>query len=209
MEASALRKLQQRIESLEKSQTQHQQQPQPPLHLASPSQQIRDTIDTEPLLSISDTPATGGVVNAITSAATGEHQNEGFHGTSSAASFLNTVRQAIEGKTSTDFGTGVIPASSRDAAPKNRRLEYLLPPRNLSDELQDGYWKFVYPLYPFIDRQTFDQIYGHLWAGNPLPGTSTSVARLDEAPSVATLNLVLALGCQYRLQTEPGAGKFS
>lgn len=202
---NTLRRLQHRIESLE---NQNQQlPPRPPLpQLASPSQQIQIqyTVDAGPSLAITDTPTTNSEANAITSAATGEQQSEGFHGTSSAASFLNTVRLAIEGQASGDYTPGTVPASRRDPVPTKRQLEYGLPPRKLSDELQEGYWKFVYPLYPFVDRGTFDQIYGCLWAGTPLPGNSTQAMRLDEAASVATLDLVLALGCQYRVQTEPG-----
>jgi hypothetical protein len=83
-------------------------------------------------------------------------------------------------------------------------LQYVLPPRKVSDELQQDYWNFVYPLYPFVDRERFGQIYRGVWDGASLPEDSSHIIRLDETASVVILNLVLALGCQYRAETEPG-----
>ena len=200
---SVLRILQDRIESLEQSRN---PLPAPaPRYPTSPTQQTQEMIGVQgPIISITNTPASVGEVNAITSAATGEYQSEGFHGESSAATFLNTVRQAIEGQPSANFTTVSIPAAQRPALSTTRHLEYVLPPRKVSDELQESYWKFVYPLYPFTDSDTFSQIYGYLWTGTSLPNSTSPILRLDEAASVASLNLILALGCQYRDQHEPG-----
>ncbi|KIW10996.1 hypothetical protein PV08_10295 [Exophiala spinifera] len=123
---------------------------------------------------------------------------------SSAASFLDSVRQAIEAQVSNEFRTDTAPVSARATQTRTRRLQYVLPPRKVSDELQENYWNFVYPLYPFVARKTFDQIYRSLWESAPLPDTHSHLMRLDESASMATLNLVLALGCQYCVQNEPG-----
>ncbi|KIX99033.1 uncharacterized protein Z520_05494 [Fonsecaea multimorphosa CBS 102226] len=151
-----------------------------------------------------ENPSTGAGVNAITGAATGELQNEGFHGMSSAASFMDSVRQAIEGQVSTEFAGSIVYPSSTTIPPIKRRLEYVLPPRTTSEELQESYWRFVYPLYPFIDRESFTQVYRSLWDGTPLPSSGSHLMRLEETTSVAIFNLVLALGCQYRAQSEAG-----
>lgn len=117
---------------------------------------------------------------------------------------MNSVRQAIEGQVSTESAGDIIYPSPTAILPMKRRIEYVLPPRRASDELLGSYWHFVYVLYPFIDRDNFHQVYKSLWDGTPLPGSASHLMRLDEAASVATLNLVLALGCQYRTQSEPG-----
>lgn len=201
-----MRELQSRIQTLE--QNQNQLAPPGPRSSTSPAQQNRGTIDLDspslPPIHSPDNPSTGTGVNAITGAATGELQNEGFHGTSSAASFMNSVRQAIEGQVSTEFAGDIIYPSPTTIPQMKRRLEYVLPPRRASDELQGSYWQFVYPLYPFIDRGIFNQLYRSLWDGTSLPGSGSHLMRFDEAASVAILNLVLALGCQYRAQSEPG-----
>ncbi|KAJ9603731.1 hypothetical protein H2200_011917 [Cladophialophora chaetospira] len=195
-----------RIESLEQSRNQVSPPSRPPpRYPTSPLRQNQEMLDVQsPIISTTDTSAPGGEVNAITSAATGETQSEGYHGESSAATFLNTVRQAIEGQASANLTTVSIPATQRPVVATSRHLEYVLPPRKLSEELQEDYWKFVYPLYPFMDRDTFDQLYRCLWDGSSLPSSASPITRLDEAASVASFNLILALGCQYRDQTEPG-----
>lgn len=203
---SIIHQLQSRIQSLE-------QQSSRPAHLSStystssPHHHGENVYNQSPSYSTSDAPGTtvsSSAVNAFTGAATGEPQNEGFHGASSAASFMYNVRNAIEGRVPADLTTGIVPAAPQGQRTTSKRLDYVLPPRKSADELLECYWRFVYPLYPLIDQQKFGQIYNCLWNGAPLPESSSYIMRLDEEASVATLNLALALGCQYRLQNEVG-----
>ncbi|KAH8705909.1 putative C6 transcription factor [Talaromyces proteolyticus] len=154
-------------------------------------------------------------VSAIVGAVTGEEQNHSFHGTSSAVTFMQEIRQAINAR------VGVSPASGHDGYQNNqtfnyvshqqrssagfvrKRLasDYVLPPRKLADELFQTYWVYVYPLYPFLDKKSFMQSYNSIWTGD-WPSTSTSssstpVLGVDEPTAICTFNMVLALACQY------------
>jgi hypothetical protein len=153
-----------------------------------------------------------GSVSAIVGAPTDEQQNQGFYGTSSAVTFMQQIRQAIDAR------IGVSPESGNEwhrnnhqpftyADHENRSTtkrtvhDYVLPPRRLADNLVQTYWLYVYPLYPFLDKRDFMQIYNTIWAGDwKNKSSSSSYAsslNVDEPTAVCILNMVLALGCQY------------
>ncbi|KAK1984184.1 hypothetical protein LZ30DRAFT_748053 [Colletotrichum cereale] len=68
------------------------------------------------------------------------------------------------------------------------QADYVLPTRKQADHLMGLYWYYVDPLYPFLDRQSFEHSYRALFAG-----TSTDV---DERIFVSILNLIFALSTQ-------------
>jgi len=41
--------------------------------------------------------------------------------------------------------------------------DYVLPPRREADQMMKRFWKRVYPLFPFLDRVSFDRWYQDLW----------------------------------------------
>lgn len=83
----------------------------------------------------------------------------------------------------------------------------VLPPRNLADHLLDCFWERVFCLYPFFDRESFQQAYENLWvpenhASHKL--THLNVGLGDQLNSGqnsivfnCALNIIFALGCQF------------
>ena len=161
-------------------------------------------------------------VSAILGAITGEQQNQGFHGASSAANFMQQIRQAIDAQigvspesvhdgpqndqTSTYTGDGLYPSSN--IAIKQKVNNYVLPPRKLADSLLQTYWIYVYPLYPFLDRTNFTSMYNGIWTGDWASMASSSrtfVMSDDEPTGVCIFNMVLALSCQYSDTLEEGS----
>lgn len=124
-----------------------------------------------------------------------EADNE-FLGPASNTAFMKHIRQAIEGQ----------PPDDRASKSQSNRINtdvcadppnYVLPPRQLADSLVGHYWNFVHPLYPFLHKPSFREIYDALWTGQNLPDTGCTIMKIDEVTSACILNLVLALGCQY------------
>lgn len=109
---------------------------------------------------------------------------------------MKHIRQAIEGRPLEDGRSDS--QSNRVTTPISvSSPDYLLPPRQFADSLLNRYWDFVHPLYPFLHRSSFYEIYEALWTGQESPNTTCTIMRVDKATSVCILNLVLALGCQY------------
>ena len=153
-----------------------------------------------------------GSVSAIIGAVTGEPQNQGFHGTSSAVTFMQQIRQAIDAR------MGVSPESGLDryqnsnqpftydghrkhSTKKHTVADYVLPPRRLADNLLQTYWVYIFPIYPFLEKRDFMNIYNSIWTGDWANASSSSPfdSSLDvhEPTAVCIFYLVLALGCQY------------
>lgn len=147
----------------------------------------------------------GTKVSAILAAVTGEPQYEGFQGPSSAATFMSSIRQAVdENAKSPDssFVVGLAPqtppspssfVSNQQTVPR----DYVLPPRRVVDGLLQSYWTLIHPLYPVLNRSIFNKSYDALWAGNLLSIVASPLMRVDESTLVCILNLLLALACQY------------
>lgn len=83
----------------------------------------------------------------------------------------------------------------------------VLPPRNLADHLLDCFWERVFCLYPFFDRQSFQQAYENLWVPESQAIhklTDLNVGLGDQFNSGqnsivfnCALNIIFALGCQF------------
>lgn len=124
-----------------------------------------------------------------------EADNE-FLGPASNTAFMKHIRQVIEGQLVEDRVSD-LQSNQIDTDLSAGSPDYVLPPRQLADSLVDHYWVFVHPLYPFLHKPSFCEIYDTLWTGQKLSNTGCTNMKIDEATSVCILNLVLALGCQY------------
>jgi hypothetical protein len=147
----------------------------------------------------------GTGVSALVAAVTGEPQYEGFQGPSSVATFMSSIRQAVEGDAQSPDASFVVGLPPQHPTPSRTLLaqrqatarDYVLPPRRVAESLLRSYWVFIHPLYPILNQSTFTQSYEALWTGRALPIAPSAVMVVDEATVVCILNLVLALSCQY------------
>jgi hypothetical protein len=162
-------------------------------------------------------------VSAIIGAVTGEPQNQGFLGSSSAAAFMKHIREAVDSRAGVESPEGVLFGSERtqihpesghgqqlfgSGKRKSPLEDYVLPPRKLADSLSRAYWANVYPLYPFLDRRNFTKMYNDIWNGTDdavsTPMSPTTSSCPGNPTSLCIFNLVLALACQYPDTIEPG-----
>ncbi|KAF5646384.1 benzoate 4-monooxygenase [Fusarium sp. NRRL 52700] len=77
-----------------------------------------------------------------------------------------------------------------------------LPPRRIADDFVQAYWKFLHPILPILHRPTFMGLYDRLWMEDDATG-SGQICNVDDAVFFSTLNIVLAIGCQFSEQMEP------
>lgn len=47
-------------------------------------------------------------------------------------------------------------------------MDFVLPPRQTADHLMNAYWRYVAPMYPFLDKDEVDSSYDAIWTGKPL-----------------------------------------
>jgi hypothetical protein len=73
--------------------------------------------------------------------------------------------------------------------------DLVLPPRQLADSILQCYWELFHPLRPVLHRPTFDAAYGKLWQPMEVSGLVIH-KKPHDVVFYATLNIVLALGCQ-------------
>lgn len=117
-----------------------------------------------------------------------------YFGSSSAGSFTRQIRRAIETKLGTSINTEHQPPSHPPRStqshphPAINDANRVLPTRRQADHLLDMYWTYVDPLYPFLERETWDACYRGIFAGTAIDG--------EEHVFLATLNVILALATQ-------------
>lgn len=134
-----------------------------------------------------------------------DYDHSDFFGSKSAGSFVQQIRAAINAKVSTPSpgqNTPVISGSPLPQLPTMQpkthnapNIEYILPSRKGADNLLDVYWFAVHPLYPFLDRRQFQNMYEGIWAGEP--------SESDESLLLCTLNVVFALASQFSESLAP------
>jgi hypothetical protein len=115
-----------------------------------------------------------------------------YFGRSSAGSFLRQIKAAIDGR----LGVPTTKVTSADQPPRSHStargqddsLEYTLPPRRTADRLVDTYWLYADSLYPFLDREKWEETYEGIFAGTPIT--------VNERIFVTTLNVMFALSTQ-------------
>ncbi|KAH0848165.1 C6 transcription factor [Fonsecaea pedrosoi] len=111
---------------------------------------------------------------------------------SSAASFMNRIKAALDQQPTPNPASQVPSTVSpvATASPRRRRFktpDYVLPPRHQADHLLEVYWRIVDALYPFVDKDDFMDKYQTLWTGNP--------SMDDEVCFTCLLNAIFAIAC--------------
>lgn len=122
---------------------------------------------------------------------------QGFFGSSSASSFMQQVKTAIDARLlvsspsypRADVEEQVpVPSNNEHAPSPAASLEYDLPHRRMADKFLALYWEIIHPLYPFLDRVEFERSYSSLWTGETYQG--------DERMLICMLDIIFALSCQ-------------
>jgi hypothetical protein len=145
-------------------------------------------------------------IDSMTGVIGEQFHGHGFFGSSSAGSFMTQIKSAIDAKVGVASqrpsfsGTAKAPLfttspTTHPGSARNASIEYVLPPRKTADNLVGVYWELVYPLYPFLDRQSFEDAYQSVWSG--------SESTTDERIFMCTLNVVFALACQLSESIRP------
>ncbi|KAH7142956.1 fungal-specific transcription factor domain-containing protein, partial [Dactylonectria estremocensis] len=70
-----------------------------------------------------------------------------------------------------------------------------LPPRRVADGFVESFWEFLHPILPILHKPTFTKSYNMLWVtGKELDSDPDT---LQDSVFFSTLNIVLAIGCQF------------
>ncbi|KAJ6038242.1 fungal-specific transcription factor domain-containing protein [Penicillium canescens] len=70
----------------------------------------------------------------------------------------------------------------------------LLPVRKVADSYLKCFWDIPHSVFPILHKPAFMQFYRHIWE----PATLTEMPEtIDDLVMLATLNLVLAIGCRF------------
>jgi hypothetical protein len=125
---------------------------------------------------------------------------DGYFGDSSTFAFVSKVQPESQNNNgvhlptkrnrelSTSHSMQITDGSTSRSTSDNGDI-YKLPERHLADNLVDGYFDRVHPLYPFVHEGSFRAEYERMWAhmsDNPL-----------RPLWYALLNLIFALGCEF------------
>ncbi|KAK1138868.1 hypothetical protein N8T08_001739 [Aspergillus melleus] len=135
-------------------------------------------------------------VNAMMGAVEEGRPTQGFFGSSSAASFMRQIKQAVDKRVSSpcrpasDSVLGVAPSPSlvTTKAMPSTVPSYVLPPRKTADSLMGVYWCYVFPLYPLVDGLHLRAEYARIWTGEALES--------DKNMLMCTFNVIFALASQ-------------
>ncbi|RXG42334.1 hypothetical protein VDGE_09607 [Verticillium dahliae] len=145
------------------------------------------------------------VIDSMTAVVDEGTSTREFFGSSSAGSFTAQIKRAIDARLGKANG-----GPFRQAAPSRSSLSmmsthsakhpasdvsYVLPPRRQADHLMDLYWFYVDPLYPFLNRQRWNQTYNAIFAGGAIDA--------DERIFMASLNVIFALSTQLLEASTP------
>ena len=141
------------------------------------------------------------VIDSMTAVVDEGTSTREYFGTSSAGSFTKQIKRAIEAKLGNNRGSDsesasrraqMVPTTSTRAIVNDTNR--VLPTRRQADHLMGLYWTHADPLYPFLDREKWDEAYRGIFDG--------SVINVEEHTFLATLNVVFALATQlYESQT--------
>ncbi|KIX94735.1 uncharacterized protein Z520_09425 [Fonsecaea multimorphosa CBS 102226] len=138
-------------------------------------------------------------VHAIIGAALEEDNGAGFFGSSSAGTFMQSVKKMIQQKVSgatqpedqplnENPQLRHLPASGNPQITQ-KHFDYVLPSRRRADHLMSVYWEFVHVLYPYLDKLQVQEDYEKLWKGDAGPNE-------DERSFLCLLNTMFALSSQ-------------
>ncbi|OLN83341.1 putative transcriptional regulatory protein C530.05-like protein 4 [Colletotrichum chlorophyti] len=150
---------------------------------------------------ITPSDASPSVVDSMTTVREDGVVTGEYFGSSSAGSFTNQIKAAIDarlgsatesrGMKSSLFRPSIL---HNDGGPESQ-ADYVLPARKQADHLVDLYWYYVDPLYPFLDRQRFEHSYKALFAGTSIDA--------DERIFVSIINIIFALSTQLMESLPP------
>ncbi|KXH49471.1 fungal specific transcription factor [Colletotrichum simmondsii] len=175
----------------------------PPISRPAPSATPKSTTSSGPDLTrrgrverhpITPSDASPSVVDSMTTVREDGMVTGEYFGSSSAGSFTNQIKAAIDARLGSSTENRSVRSSLfRSTLPLNGsgaggQADYVLPARKQADHLTDLYWYYVDPLYPFLDRQRFEHSYRALFAGTSLDA--------DERIFVSILNIIFALSTQ-------------
>lgn len=142
-------------------------------------------------------------VHGIFGAVADEETIEGFFGTSSAATFMQTVKKTVQQKVggmtlseqprSTLLNPSMRPPGSGLRGAKQRSMEYVLPSRRRADALLTAYWQYVHVLYPYLDKKQIEDDFESLWKADG--------SIVDERSFMCLLNIIFALASQIDIST--------
>jgi hypothetical protein len=141
-------------------------------------------------------PLSTPAVHAIIGATQDEDAGEGYFGTSSAGTFMQSVKRLVQQKIhgvpanidSARYAHIRSPPSSGHPTVQSKPVEYVLPSRRRADLLMSCYWTYVHVLYPYLDKTQMEQDYEKLWRAD---GSID-----DERSFMCLINVIFALSSQ-------------
>ncbi|KAM3471638.1 hypothetical protein MY8738_009230 [Beauveria namnaoensis] len=139
-------------------------------------------------------PGNSPTVDSMT--AIGDETTTEFFGSSSAGSFTAQIKAAIDARLGHSLNSYPVGSQGPRISQPPRSVSkcrhgpknVLLPTRRLADELMRTYWLYIDPLYPFLNKEDWQDRYARLFAGQPI--------NTDESVFMASLNIVFALSTQ-------------
>lgn len=137
-------------------------------------------------------------VHAIIGGVPDEHHTEGFFGSSSAGTFMQSVKRMVEeklGGTPQSGNHNNVPLLVPGHNSRQMGADYVLPPRKKTDRLMASFWKYVYVLYPYLDKAQMEEDYERIWTRHG------SIS--EERSFMCLLNIMLALSCQVEESIAP------
>jgi hypothetical protein len=128
----------------------------------------------------------------------GVTENSYGEGTSSVASFMKQVKDAVASRLS--LPRQEVSSASYRAMDMHRHDQFaaeyfVLPPRRIVDNMMDVYWNEVHVLYPFLCRPRFTQACRNIWNGDG--------KGLGEHLIYCILNTIFAITCQVHKRRAP------
>ncbi|KAH7380595.1 fungal-specific transcription factor domain-containing protein [Pyrenochaeta sp. MPI-SDFR-AT-0127] len=140
-----------------------------------------------------------------------KHVGSVFLGPSSAAAFMNLVRQNSQKRSHSEVGGGTASTAtsrvSRARSGTERELvralmeDIVLPPRRIADEFLNYYWMTVHPLYPILHQPTFMKKYDRVWSDQGFDASNSLESVHSLRAFFSIFNAVLALGCRHSKRT--------
>jgi hypothetical protein len=137
-------------------------------------------------------------VHAIIGGVPDEHHTEGFFGSSSAGTFMQSVKRMVEeklGGTPQSGNHSHIPLLVPGHTSREISADYVLPPRKKTDSLMASYWKYVHVLYPYLDKAQMQEDYERIWRRHD------SIS--EERSFMCLFNIMLALSSQVEESMAP------
>ena len=117
-----------------------------------------------------------------------------------AASSLKYVDKDFEVQLPTEDAASWSNSMQETSIPWNMTA-MVLPERQLADALLSRFWGQVHPIFPVTHQQSMTRLYEQLWTPNNM-----RLNWFNKAVMYATLNIMLALGCQYSNSFAPEHG---